>query len=80
MALVRGVGSLVPCTRCLVSKEDLWDTSVSSTLRTSKGMQEILDKANQEKVQKDREEILKSFGLRNVQVFSNYINRVPLLN
>ncbi|KAG6834983.1 hypothetical protein H0H93_005922, partial [Arthromyces matolae] len=67
ITLIRGVMSLKPCPKCLVSKDDLWDIGHISKLRTSQDSQKCLDKANKAKTKKDKEEILKAQGLRPVE-------------
>lgn len=68
MALIRGVGSLAPCPRCLVKEENLSDPCLHSPPRTSHAMQAIITRANQETLTGSKEEILKHAGLRDVDV------------
>lgn len=67
MALIRGLRGLCPCPKCLVPKDQLSDLSQVYDLRTAKGTQYLLDEAA-ELIQADKEDLLKSHGLRNVQV------------
>jgi len=70
MALIRGTGSHAPCPRCLVTEGDMWNPSVCAPLRTSAGTSATIERAKQEKVKDKKEEILKSAGLRDVEVLS----------
>ena len=66
MALVRGVKCNFPCPVCLVPNEELSKGEVYA-LRTTKTMKEIYHKAK-EMLVKDRDDLLKDYGLRNVEV------------
>ena len=68
MALIRGVGSLFPCPRCLVAESDLWDPRIHSDLRTTESTQDIIKQANEEDTVGGKEKILKWNGLRDIQV------------
>ncbi|KAG2101790.1 hypothetical protein BD769DRAFT_1697154 [Suillus cothurnatus] len=59
MALTRGLMSLWPCPVCLVSRDDLWDTSRSYRQRTSKESQALKPLK--------REELLKEQALRLIE-------------
>jgi hypothetical protein len=67
MALTRGVNSLFPCPTCLVPKAEIHDLRVFHELRTSERMQAIWKEALELNAM-DREELLKSYGLRDVEV------------
>jgi hypothetical protein len=69
MSLIRGVNSLFPCPRCLIHTDQQGDPSVRAPARTSADMQAIVQDARQERFAKDKEETLKSAGLRDVDVF-----------
>ena len=69
MAAICGVGSLFCCPWCLVAQGDLWNLSIHSTARTSDTMRAILEAANQAKLAGEKEELLKSFGLQDIEVF-----------
>jgi hypothetical protein len=66
MALIRGVGSLAPCPRCLVLESNLWNPDIYSTPRTSDTMQAIQKEANQKRTATEKEVVLKAVGLRDV--------------
>jgi hypothetical protein len=68
MSLIRGVKGLCPCPICLVPKEKQADLSVSYPLRTAKDTMKILREADSCQYAYQREDILKSHGLRNVKV------------
>ena len=68
MALIRGVNSGTPCPRCLVKSGEMADPSVNSQRRTTAVTQATIEKARQKKFVGECEEILKSAGLRNVEV------------
>ena len=68
MALIRGTNSASPCPRCLVKSEEMADPSVESQRRTSAITQATIMDANQKKRAAEHEEILKSAGLRDVEV------------
>lgn len=67
MALIRGGGSNYPCPVCLVPKDQMCDGS-THPLRTSESMQRVYDEAAEMDTIKDREEHLKGYGLRFVEV------------
>ena len=68
MALIRGTNSVSPCPRCLVKSEEMADPSVDSQRRTSAVTKATIADASRKKRAAEREEILKSAGLRNVEV------------
>ena len=69
MALIRGgVFSLYPCPRCLVHKDKLGDLSKTAELRTEERMKEVLETARSQRLRTEKEEILKGYGLRDVDV------------
>jgi len=69
MALIRGgVFSLYPCPRCLVPKDKLGDLSKTAKPRTAAEMKQVLTRARGQRLQADKEEILKRHGLRDVDV------------
>lgn len=70
MALIRGVGSLAPCPRCLIVEKDMWNPSIHALPRTSAGTCATIADSKREKRVGKREEILKSAGLRDVEVLS----------
>ena len=67
MALIRGGGSNYPCPICLVPSIQLCDGS-THPLRTSEGMQKVYNEAVAMGSITQREEHLKEYGLRNVEV------------
>ena len=79
MSLIRGINSIASCPRCLVKTADFGDPSAKALLRTSMRMQAIIKEAKQEKLIGKREEILKSAGLRDVEVLYNYFYSACIL-
>jgi len=69
MSLIRGVNSLHPCPRCLIQADRQGDPSAHAPARTAANTQATLQNARGKKFAKDKEEILKSAGLRDVDVF-----------
>ncbi|KAG0692246.1 hypothetical protein DFH29DRAFT_985855 [Suillus ampliporus] len=67
MALTRGLMSLWPCPVCLVSRDNLWDTSKSHRRRTSKESQVLVNAARVKETFEEREELLKEQALRLVE-------------
>jgi hypothetical protein len=67
MALVRGVKANYPCPICLVPKEELSNLSQAFEIRTADGMREVWSAA-QEMNSTQREEHLRRYGLRDVEV------------
>ena len=70
MALIRGTGGKCPCPICLVPANKLSDLSEKYTLRTAEDTQTILDEAHALVYAEDREDLLKSYAIRNVDVKS----------
>jgi hypothetical protein len=70
MALIRGEKGLYPCPICLVPRGQQSDLSTFHTLRTAAHTREIYE-AGQKLTSAEREELLKSEGLRNVEVRRN---------
>lgn len=67
MALVRGTNSNFPCPVCLVPNEKLHD-GVIYDLRTSESMERAYSEAEGMRTAEEREEHLKSYGLRYIRV------------
>jgi hypothetical protein len=67
MALIRGLNGLYPCPICLVPYDQQSDLSKSHTLRTAAHTKGIYE-AGLQVTAVEREELLKSEGLRNVAV------------
>ena len=67
MALIRGNQGLCPCPVCLVSSKKLIKLEEHSVLRTQKATLELLA-AVKERNKTQGEELLKQYGLRNLQV------------
>jgi hypothetical protein len=68
MALIRGVGSLFPCPRCLIPELKQGEPSASAPLQTEAGTRATLEEARGKKRAGDKEDILKAAGLRDVDV------------
>lgn len=79
MSLIRGINSAVSCPRCLIKTTDMGDPSVHAPLRTSENVQATIQEAGREKLVGAREEILKSAGLRDIEVLHNYLYPVRIL-
>ena len=67
MALIRGTNSHFPCPVCLVPSTQMNDGSIHPP-RTSESMKEVYDKAAENPSKTEQEELLKKYGLRNVEV------------
>ena len=67
MTLIRGLQSYAPCPVCLVPWDKLTNLSVNYELRTKDRMQEVYNEA-QSLNAAEKEELLKSYGLRDVEV------------
>lgn len=67
MALTRGPTASYPCTVCLVPKSEITNLSITYPLRTTQTMRAIYDDA-QTLNATEREALLQSHGLRDVQV------------
>ena len=65
MALIRGVNSLFPCPRCLISDVKLGDPSASAPLRTAVNTKATIQEARGKKLLGEKE-VLKAVGLRDV--------------
>ena len=72
MALIRGVNSLFPCPRCLISGDKQGDISARAPLRTEAATKATIKKAREQRLAGDKEEILKGTGLRDVDVCPCY--------
>jgi hypothetical protein len=72
MALIRGEKGLYPCPICLVPSDQQSNLSRFHTLRTAVHTQEIYEAGLKLKAT-EREELLKSEGLRNVAVCEIYL-------
>jgi len=68
MSLIRGVNGLCPCPRCLIQADKQGDPSGRAPARTAANTQATINRARQQKFLKDKEEILKNAGLRDVDV------------
>ncbi len=79
MALIRGFNSKRPCPICLIKLEDLSNLLDESPMRTTDRFKTILVNARLERYVKDRKEILKEEGLRNIDVFLFINYHKPLL-
>ncbi|KAG1731406.1 hypothetical protein EDB19DRAFT_2008263 [Suillus lakei] len=66
MALIRGTKCKCPCPVCLVPREELGNVLTSYPLRTSASMQATIAEARSFSRQEDKEKLLKSRGLRDV--------------
>jgi len=73
MALIRGVGSLFPCPRCLISDIKLGDLSARAPLRTAADTKAIIQEAREKEFSGQTEETLKSAGLRDVDVCASIL-------
>ena len=68
IALTRGSTAKFPCTICLVPKDQIPNLSLSFPLRTTDTMQGLYDQA-QTLNATEREALLQSHGLRDVEVW-----------
>jgi len=68
MSLTRGIKSLWPCPVCLVPHDDLLDALKTYPRRTSDQSQNILQVARGKQTAEERDDTLKQYGLRDVQV------------
>lgn len=68
MALIRGVGSNVPCPRCLIPHDQLGNHLTKAALRTTAGTKASLREARGKRFATDSEEFLKAAGLRDADV------------
>jgi len=67
MALIHGEKGLYPCPICLVPRDSQSDLTVSHPIHTAEHTQEVY-KQGLELTAVEREELLKSEGLQNVEV------------
>ena len=68
MTNTRGARALYPCPMCLVPKEFLIHIWKVFELRTGQKALEVLALARQQRTEREREEILQQWGLRDVDV------------
>lgn len=68
MALIRGFPGLHCCPRCLIADVELDNFSAEAPLRTIEAADVILKEARKQALLKDKEEILKGSGMRDVDV------------
>ena len=79
MALIRGVKCWFPCPRCLIPEAKQGDSLEDAPPRTAAGTMATIQKAREQELAGDREDILKAAGLRNVDVhFRIYYLYFPL--
>ena len=71
MALIRGTNSKFPCPICLVPLEELSNLSSDFSLRTKENMRKLFQEA-QELNAAESESLLKSQGIRDVEVGSTH--------
>jgi len=69
MALIRGLKGKFPCPICLVPQDMQSTFSDTYPLRTSAHSEDILKSARALPSKKEKEKMLKSFSLRDVEVF-----------
>ena len=81
MALIRGIGSLFPCPRCLIPEAKQGDHSVSAPLRTEANTKATIQEAREKRLAGDKEGVLKAAGLRDVDVrlCFYYSHLIPVL-
>lgn len=68
MALTRGFGGKLPCPICLVPGDKLSDLSRDYEPRTTERMRGVLEMAKNMDRKSDGDDILKSYGLRRINV------------
>ena len=78
MALIRGQNSDFPCPVCLVPNECQHDLSTKYDMRSADSMKTVYENADDLNA-KEGEELLKSFGLRAVEVMCLISNSVTAL-
>lgn len=71
MALIRGLGGLYPCPRCLVPKDQQLLLAISWPKRCAQQHQAILNDPSLNLTQRDKK--LKQLGLRDVSVCYLYL-------
>ena len=74
MALIRRVGSLYPCPRCLVADIDLDSFPSKARARTAQQTKATIEDARKQDLVGESEEILKNSGLRDIDVCSHFIS------
>lgn len=72
MSLIRGVRSLWPCPICLVPRDKLSDASKTFCRRTSEDSQGVVKAARMKISAEEKEDALKEYGLRDVDVSSTF--------
>jgi len=80
MALIRGVGSLFPCPRCLIPEAEQGNPLARAPLRTADDTRATIQEARGKRLAGEKEEILKAAGLRDVDVRLYYWFVLPLIN
>jgi hypothetical protein len=73
MALTRGVNASYPCPTCLVPKGEIPNLAIEHELRTSTAMEAIWIEASTMNAT-DSENLLRSYGLRDVKVILTFVN------
>lgn len=68
MNLIRGTGGLCPCPKCLVPHGLLSNLQLKFPLRTKEHSLKIRQAVGSQRLQRDREMILKAFSMRPVEV------------
>lgn len=68
MALTRGVNAYFPCPICLVPEDLLSQLDQFFEARTHSSMKEVVLDARNNRYAEDREDLLKHYGLRNIDV------------
>jgi hypothetical protein len=68
MALIRGLNGLCPCPICLVPKNEQRNISGTYQLRTAANVKMLVDKAENCQTEAEKEEVLKTEGIRGVSV------------
>ncbi|THV00958.1 hypothetical protein K435DRAFT_818161 [Dendrothele bispora CBS 962.96] len=77
MALIRGLGGLCPCPKCLVPQDKLSDLSNTFELRSPENTHKVFQKVNLCSTQAEKEDLLKQVSLRphpNVFLDLNYMD------
>ena len=67
MTLIRGLGSKAPCPVCFVPRDQLTNLSETFEQQTKENMWKIYEDTKELNAM-DKEELLKTFGLREVEV------------
>lgn len=68
MSLIRGVNSLRGCPGCLVPTDEMSDFTKVHALRTTEDTKRIYNETQELNTAAEKEEHLKQYGLRDVQV------------